>query len=113
MVAGRAPGTLVRLVLILKRLDLYVMLCFFLSWSTDGYPIKSGSSSRSQAPFPRCYKSLLDLVTHSDQSISTAPWPRWKISGLSKGGMAFVHPTVTDHGADRGIPFTSQAHRSL
>lgn len=110
MVAARALGTLVRLVLVLKRLDQYVVLGFSLSWSTDGYPTKSGSSSRSQAPFPRCYKSLLDLVTRSDWSISTAPRPRWKISGLSEGGMAFVRPTVTDHGADRGAPFTSRAH---
>lgn len=79
---------------------------FSLSWSVDGYP----TSSRSQAPFPCCYKSLLDLVTCSDWSISTAPRSRWKISTFSKGRMAFVHPTVTDHGADRGAPFTSQAH---
>lgn len=70
---------------------------FGLCWTPDGYSTKSASSYRSQAPFLRRYKSLLDVVTGSDWSISTAPQPWWKISGLSEGGMAFVHPTVTDH----------------
>lgn len=70
---------------------------FGLCWTPDGYSTKSASSYRSQAPFLCRYKSLLDVVTGSDWSISTAPQPWWKISGLSEGGMAFVHPTVTDH----------------
>lgn len=108
--AGWAPCTVVGLGLILKRLDRYVVLRFSLSWSADGYPKKSGSSSRSQAPFSRCYKLLLDLVRCSDWCISTAPRSHWKISGVSEGRMAFVHPTLTDNGADRGAPITSRTH---
>ena len=89
-----------------------ILLCF-ISPSLGPLMGIQQSLAHHQAPRPhflRCYKSLLDLVTRSDWSISTAPRPHWKILGLSKGGMAFVHPTVTDHGADRGVAFTSRAH---